>query len=207
MTGEGQVTGGDVFSKGRRDVRTAMMPAPWKGTGGGPLPSGMVRGPPGRSLRKGKLPGPPDRWSLRCLPGLVISLKPARFQNKHVQLPRRTILAARPQACAGRSLRAVSSAARVGGGRLMHIHQHVDSRVAGRACALLSQPQPQPAAVTWKARRRVAGWRRGLAERRPPDLRWRCCGKALVLHPTTTDSPPKPLSVCFQEILQDNNLP
>ena len=144
VAGEGQVTGGDVLSKGRRDVRTAMMPAPWKGTGGGPLPSGKVRDPPGRSLRKGKLQGPPDCRSLRCLSGLVISLKPARFQNKHVQLPRRTILAARPQAFAGRSLRAVSPAARVGGGRLMHIHQHVDSRAAGRACALLAQPSPSP---------------------------------------------------------------
>ena len=146
-------------------TRKAMMPAPWKGTGGGPLLSCMVRGPPGRSLRKGKLQGPPNGWSLRCLPGLLISLKPARFQNKHVQLPRHTILAARPQAFAGRSLRAVSSAARVGGGRLMHIHQHVESRATGRACALLSQPEPQPAAVTWKAPLWVAGWRRGPVKR------------------------------------------
>lgn len=90
ISGVGSVTG--------EVTRTAMMPAPWKGTGGGPLLSGMVRDPPGRSLRKGKLQGPPDCWNLRCLPGLLISLKPARFQNKHVQLPRHTILAARPQA-------------------------------------------------------------------------------------------------------------
>lgn len=51
-----------------------------------------------------------------CLPGFVSSLKPARFENKHVQLPRRTILAAGPEAFTGQSLRALPSAARVGGG-------------------------------------------------------------------------------------------
>lgn len=38
------------------------------------------------------------------LPGFVNSLKPARLENKHVQLPRRTILAAGPAAFTGLSV-------------------------------------------------------------------------------------------------------
>lgn len=78
-----------------------------------------------RPLGKGRLAGPlgsrfdgGGRRLLQpcCLPGFVNSLKPARFENKHVQLPRRTILAAGPEAFTGQSLRALPSAARVGGG-------------------------------------------------------------------------------------------
>lgn len=87
----------------------------------------------------------------------------------------------------------------------MHIHQHVEKRAAGRACALLSQPQPQPAAASRKAPRRAAGWRKGPLKRWSPGLIWSCYGEVSLFHPTTTHSPPKPVFMYIQEILRDRH--
>lgn len=123
------------------------------------------------------------------------SLKPTRFENKHVQLPHRTILAARPAFHRPEPLRGSLRSPR-GQRRLLHIHQHVEPRAASRACVQLSQPQPRPAAATWKAPRGAAGWRKGPRGRGPSGPLWRCFGEVLLFlspHPDTHIHP----KACF----------
>jgi hypothetical protein len=72
--------------------------------------------------------------------GIVNSLKPARFENKHVQLPCLTILGAQPGTFAGWSFCAVPKSARQGRGRLMNIHQHVEPRPRAARAHCASSP-------------------------------------------------------------------
>lgn len=55
------------------------------------------------------------------LAGIVNSLKPARFENKHVRFPRRTILGVRPETFHRRELPRFPPLLAKGGGT-MHIH-------------------------------------------------------------------------------------
>ena len=182
-----------------------MMPAPWKGTGGGPLLSGMVRGPPGRSLR-GNCRAHPIAGAYAVCLACWSHLNPRGFKtntcsflatlfwqpdHRLSQAEASELFPPRPAWAGDASCIFISTWNR--GPRAAHAHY---------------SPSQSPSPRQWLGKH-LSGLQGGVGgpvKRWPLDLWWRCCEETLVFHPTTTNSPPKPLSICFQEILQDRNL-
>lgn len=74
----------------------------------------------------------------------------------------------------------------------MHIHQHVKPRAAGRACALLTKPQPKPAAANEKAPRKATA--QGALEKLTAGILCSGFGEVL-LFPPPAHTPSKPVFI------------